>query len=1075
MNAFTLPTGSAGAGDIRITVTTDTYHTVKEYDASGNAAYGNNALSTDVTSTLPPYPDLQVTGLTVGPTTGLQSGGTLAVTWIDADTGTGPVTGAFTDHVVVKNLTTGLTLATADLPYDPTAAGNGPIAVGGSVARAFNYTLPLGSAGAGQIQVTVTTNDYNQVFEYNTAGPGGTSTATSNNTPPPVSVTAALAPYADLAASNVNAPTRIVGDPAQITVGWTVTNQGTSPGTVASWVDAVIASPDNNPADGQTLATFPHTGLLAVNGSYPQSQTITLPPHFEGQYYIFVQTNATGTVFENGSTTNNFAEALNVSDISPTPYADLVVSSISAQANSATGQPVSVTYTVTNQGIGVTNTDSWEDDVSLASDPAGQNIVTDLGALGHTGALAVDGSYTETATVTLPLTLAAGTYYLVVHTGGPYEFVYTNNNTAVSGPVAVTVTPAPALTPTALSASVSQANAGDKIDVTWTVQNVGPGAASGSWADQLTLKQVGGTGTSYSLGSFVYPYPLQSGLSYTRTEQVQLPQNVQGVFQLAVTTNSTGTLYEGGATANPTLSDPTPITLALPAEPDLQVQSVSAPTTGQAGGTVSLSFTIINQGTVPTNAPNWHDSVYLSLHGTLDGSATLLGRFANQSALDPNAEYQTQTGDLVIPQRFSGPAYLIVQTNSDDAVNEGPNGNNNTFVWPITISPLPPADLVTGAVAAPDQTYDGTTITVQYTVSNKGAGPTDLPSWADTIWLTHDPTRPNPSKGDVLLTTLTHQGVLGNDPSVLSPPGSYTVSTTVTLPKHISGQYYITPWADSFDTLIKSTFDVNINPDDPHQLNNDNYKARPITVLLTPPPDLVVTAVHPQATAVGGDNYTVSWTVQNEGTSPTEDSVLYDTVYLSNQPTLNAPGAKQWLLGVVEHDGAVAAGASYTAQQTFQLSPEISGTYVIVDTNTGGPNTLPTWEGPYTNNNTASASTLVTPLPTADLRVTSVTGPASNYSGEKTAVQWTVENFGARSGPAPGTGPTRCTCPRTRRSCPTTHTRFWSGASHTATTSRWARGRATPARSPSRSRAASAAWGTPRRRSTCTSSRTPTA
>ena len=90
---------------------------------------------------------------------------------------------------------------------------------------------------------------------------------------------------------------------------------------------------------------------------------------------------------------------------------------------------------------------------------------------------------------------------------------------------------------------------------------------------------------------------------------------------------------------------------------------------------------------------------------------------------------------------------------------------------------------------------------------------------------------------------MSHTGVLGNDPSVLSPPTSYTETTTVTLPEHISGQFYITAWSDTFDQVLKSTLDVNVNPDDPNELNNDNWKARPITVLLTPPPDLVVTSV----------------------------------------------------------------------------------------------------------------------------------------------------------------------------------------------------------------------------------------
>ena len=49
-----------------------------------------------------------------------------------------------------------------------------------------------------------------------------------------------------------------------------------------------------------------------------------------------------------------------------------------------------------------------------------------------------------------------------------------------------------------------------------------------------------------------------------------------------------------------------------------------------------------------------------------------------------------------------------------------------------------------------------------------------------------------------------------------------------------------------------------LNPDDPTELDNNNYKARPITVLLTPPADLVVTAVAPDLTGKGGEPFTGS-------------------------------------------------------------------------------------------------------------------------------------------------------------------------------------------------------------------------
>ena len=44
---FTLPDGAAGIGNIRVTVTTDSGQTIKEYDSNGNPAYGNNTTSID--------------------------------------------------------------------------------------------------------------------------------------------------------------------------------------------------------------------------------------------------------------------------------------------------------------------------------------------------------------------------------------------------------------------------------------------------------------------------------------------------------------------------------------------------------------------------------------------------------------------------------------------------------------------------------------------------------------------------------------------------------------------------------------------------------------------------------------------------------------------------------------------------------------------------------------------------------------------------------------------------------------------------------------------------------------------
>ncbi|PSF27588.1 hypothetical protein C7H19_24935, partial [Aphanothece hegewaldii CCALA 016] len=211
------------------------------------------------------------------------------------------------------------------------------------------------------------------------------------------------------------------------------------------------------------------------------------------------------------------------------------------------------------------------------------------------------------------------------------------------------------------------------------------------------------------------------------------------------------------------------------------------------------------------------------------------------------------------------------------------------------------------------------------------------------------------------------------------------------LPEQVTGEWYITPWSDTYDIVLEDTFDLNINPDDPNELDNNNYKAYPLKILLTSPPDLVVTNVTPTAQGQGGEPFQVTWTVQNQGNREIVNQSWVDTIYLSDRPSLDDPNAKKWLLGKVKQISRLGAGQSETFTLDTILSPAAAGQYIIVETNSEPP-TL--WEGPYTYNNEGLATTNVTRMP-ADLIVSSIIAPASSFSGEPIDLSWTVTNVGA--------------------------------------------------------------------------------
>src|SRR5439155_10281881 len=126
-------------------------------------------------------------------------------------------------------------------------------------------------------------------------------------------------------------------------------------------------------------------------------------------------------------------------DVLIAPYADLVLSDLTTPLTGSSGQPLTISSVVANQGIGVTDRAEWGDQIQLASDPDGKNIAAGFGDFVHSGPLAVCDSYSRSADVILPNGLS-GIFYVVVTTGGPFEFIYTDNNRSVSPAVNVAIT-----------------------------------------------------------------------------------------------------------------------------------------------------------------------------------------------------------------------------------------------------------------------------------------------------------------------------------------------------------------------------------------------------------------------------------------------------------------------------------------------------------------------------------------------------------------------------------------------------------------------------------------------------------
>ncbi|MCK4661203.1 MAG: hypothetical protein KAV82_16910, partial [Phycisphaerae bacterium] len=92
--------------------------------------------------------------------------------------------------------------------------------------------------------------------------------------------------------------------------------------------------------------------------------------------------------------------------------------------------------------------------------------------------------------------------------------------------------------------------AGDSIEVSWTVTNLGPSEAPGSWVDRVYLSDDAVVGEDIELGEFAHSGPLAGGALYDLTETVVIPGGLSGPHWITVVTDAGATVDELGAEAN---------------------------------------------------------------------------------------------------------------------------------------------------------------------------------------------------------------------------------------------------------------------------------------------------------------------------------------------------------------------------------------------------------------------------------------------------------------------------------------------------------------------------------------------
>ena len=712
------------------------------------------------------------------------------------------------------------------------------------------------------------------------------------------------------------------------------------------------------------------------------------------------------------------------------PLPDLTVREIDFPQTAVAGNEITLEWTVENTGQGATQSKGWQDAVYFVREHEdGTTERFRLGKVGNASFLNSGQQYRQQASFTIPLQrdpnrtgeniVTKGNYKVTVKTDLQDKEGETNegNNEIQAGNrINVELPPLPDLKVQQISEPMpvcytlhfssgigysiignrdcgAPKYIGNKRQMfhsmnlgyiyTWTVVNQGDGPAEGTWRGTIYFQQGEGpfdpelatpVTTSIHSGGLAPgdTTDISTGISHAPADYNE------GHFY--VITDIRGDIFEGVADTNNVYQEPV-VTELFPVPPsDLEPVSVSAPAGVKSSDSVSVEWTVKNNGPSNIYPGVWKDRLYLSSDAVFNPQDdTLLDRFFLESEQGDPVPADTQfivKRKVRLPHGISGSCHLYAEVDATDRINElvpdqedyEENNVASSAAFEVQLADYP--DLKVTSINAPGNANAGATILLEYQVKNDGANPKESgPEWKDYIYLTRDTT-------DSDRRRLAIEPVEQN----IAAGTSYSKTVSVSLPQDLrQGTYYLQIITDQDEDIYEHGED-----------DENNTTSTSLTVNPEPRPDLRVDSLYTTKTPVGGQPVKVHWRVENHGTSSTEATSWIDRLYLSRDQTLNPDGDEQLHRSV--HKGRLSKNGSYTISEDVVFPGNMTGErYLILSTDAGEEGAVRELDP---ENNIRSERITVAKGPQPDLRVDQVEIKGTPTAAQPLELIVTVTNQG---------------------------------------------------------------------------------
>lgn len=612
----------------------------------------------------------------------------------------------------------------------------------------------------------------------------------------------------DLAASliSISEENLITGD--NVAVAWSVKNVGQSDITNRTITDGIYASSNADGSNAVLLTSIRNNISLAKNVSKTFRANVTIPKNsaLKGQKFVFVKTNINNDIIES-NTANNKSDNLQRTFEYVTPEeaenakvqgTNLTVHTLTAPAEAAIGETISVSFSVKNTGTEVIGKNVKKELFLCKSrnfDASSAIALTvDESALPSTADMQPDASKSCMVQVTVPSNIVGGSYYLFAYANREKSVSEkTYNDNSQSRPIYLNGNmPDVAVSQLAIPEKI---NTGEAAEITWIVSNNGSWDANATTAfvylsDDATLDK------NDKLLENVSVSKLSKGASLNQKATITIADGTVGSKFIIVTVDKDNAIEETDEDNNTAKAQFTSVQSPVA---DLVISNFTIEGELKAGQSATVKATVKNIGEVATRKDKWADAFYLCADYNFNQkTATQIGSKSHVGTLQPGESYDL-TATIKVPTDAQGYYVVYAVADANSSLYETNKTNNQARTTAaISNSFATPADLAITKLSAPSSVTAGETITITYTIQNNSDN-TASGQLRDVIYM---------SKDNKLDASDEMVGVVSGNVEIESG-NSIVREATGRITNMVEGNYYIIVKTNSTHSIAETDYENN--------------------------------------------------------------------------------------------------------------------------------------------------------------------------------------------------------------------------------------------------------------------------